>query len=207
MKLKFLFYFLVILLLSLGNYDSYQTFVKFSDEITRRDSSFAINESIVDFLSGLKDAETSQRGYLYTNQSKYLDIFDRGISTSRRSLVELKGIVISQDSKNKMNNITNLFESKTKELVETINLQKSGKLLQTWTRVRSGEGKEIMDDIRSEVVKIRLQENMIFKKNLLQSTKHAHDSFNSFFQYSLMILGIFAINDFILSKKSWRPTE
>lgn len=120
--------------------------------------SFVLSESKYDFLESsnsltdnLKDAESSQRGYLITNDLKYLEPYNNAIYQlnfeNERFAKIVKTYELNDDYENQLKNIQELIMSKTKEMDSTISLQKEGKYQEAVNLVKSDLGKNLMTEI------------------------------------------------------------
>jgi signal transduction histidine kinase len=97
-------------------------------------------------LSSLKDAETSQRGYLLTGDDAYLQPYE----TARTRLPgELDGLdeELFEGQSAGVRRIRTLTDEKMAELARTIALRRSGDLPGAIALVETGKGKALMDQI------------------------------------------------------------
>ena len=75
--------------------------------------------------SALKDAETGQRGYLLTEEERYLEPYDAGRANVNRELTELQRLGSSGDlPAGETERLTDLTQKKLTELEETIRLRR-----------------------------------------------------------------------------------
>ena len=97
-------------------------------------------------ISGLKDAETGQLGYLITGENKYLKRFNRAkkeIDGDFSDLVNLTQYDTSR--KESLNPVKQLIDSMLAGLEETIDVQKTKGVDAAFVIVRSGRGQIIMN--------------------------------------------------------------
>jgi PAS domain S-box-containing protein len=123
-------------------------------EELRRQSIAALDQ----LTSTLKDAETGQRGFIITGDEGYLDPYDDAMKRLPREMEKLnetRGIDLSAAD---MEAITKLVERKLAELRDTIELRRSGGFDAAVAATQSGAGKQIMDDLRSEVGRLQSKE-------------------------------------------------
>ena len=129
-------------------------------------------------ISGLKDAETGQLGYLITGENKYLKRFNRAkkeIDGDFSDLVNLTQYDTSR--KESLNPVKQLIDSMLAGLEETIDVQKTKGVDAAFVIVRSGRGQIIMNEIRSELEQRDLAENSLLaaradsEKKLIQQTE------------------------------------
>ena len=109
-------------------------------------------QNVETMLSRIKDAETSQRGYLLTQKESYLEPFNSaqadigGIEDSLRRL-----LVDSPDQMARFERLTTYIDQKFKELAQTIDLVRAGNAEEALETVRTDRGKLTMDQIRAQV--------------------------------------------------------
>lgn len=104
------------------------------------------------FLLAIQDAETGQRGYLLTGESRYLEPYNVAIKN-----VPLRMAVVREQFKDRpefkprLDRIEAAADGKLKELADTVSLKKEGKSEEALAVVKTDRGKDIMDDIRQLV--------------------------------------------------------
>ena len=106
----------------------------------------------------LKDAETGQRGFLYTGQSIYLKPYNVAVSQIGPHLQNLSRL--TADNPRQQTNISQLrglTQQKLSELAHTIQLYKSGQTEQAKALVLSDVGLATMDKIR-QLTNVMMQE-------------------------------------------------
>lgn len=114
-------------------------------EQTRR--ILAANEQV---LSAVKDAETSQRGYLLTGQDVYLEPYRRAVRELQHMLDEFSASVATKPrQKQRVSRIRALIGKKLDELRETILLRQQKGVDAALAVVETGAGLALMDQIRS----------------------------------------------------------
>jgi PAS domain S-box-containing protein len=98
----------------------------------------------------LKDAETGQRGYLYTGELRYLQPYSAAVTQIEPHIQNLAQLT-SDDPRQQGNiaQLRRLSQKKLSELAKTIDLYKSGQTEQAKALVLSNFGLSTMDKIRS----------------------------------------------------------
>jgi len=110
----------------------------------------------------LDDAETGQRGYLYTGRPEYLEPYNKAIAevdVHLRRLTQLSSGSAAQQQRAAL--ITGEAHEKLAELQQTISLYRSGTHETANAIVLSGRGKAIMDDIRHVVSAMEMEEERL----------------------------------------------
>ncbi|WP_161603323.1 PAS domain S-box protein [Blastopirellula marina] len=124
---------------------------------------FATQEIISELnslLSLLKDAETGQRGYLLTNESKYLEPYLDSIGKVEFEIVHLRSLI--QDDAEQQSRLIEVEQDVTKklaELQETINLLDSGDRTAALQVVDSDRGIALMEKVRESIATMQLSEH------------------------------------------------
>jgi methyl-accepting chemotaxis protein len=97
----------------------------------------------------LVDAETGQRGFLFTGEEPFLAPYNGALETIDTTFDELKTLTSDNpEQQARLDEIDGLIDQKLAELAETIDLKRRQENATLLALVKSGEGKEIMDDIR-----------------------------------------------------------
>jgi diguanylate cyclase (GGDEF)-like protein/PAS domain S-box-containing protein len=138
---------LVVLLLS-----SYFLFNKIqSSEILQKKTFIVLNKSEI-FLSGLKDAETGQRGYMLTGSETYLEPYLIARSDVADQLIQLHQLTHDNPAQQKrLNKLASLVDIKLEELSQTIELNRKLRREDALKIVQSNYGKNVMDSIRTQI--------------------------------------------------------
>jgi methyl-accepting chemotaxis protein len=98
----------------------------------------------------LLDAETGQRGYLLTGEESYLQPYQTAIDNIERSLSEV--VTMTQgnpEQQARLQTLSGLVRNKLDELARVIALRQQGTVEAAIQRIRAGDGKRYMNEIRS----------------------------------------------------------
>jgi diguanylate cyclase (GGDEF)-like protein/PAS domain S-box-containing protein len=119
----------------------------------------AVEAAIDGTLSLLKDAETGQRGFILTNDQQFLEPYD----TARREIpplfAKLSAAVQGDGVQGeRLKKLRRLIDDKHAFIDQTIDARREDGLTRALMLVRSGRGKQLMDDIRAECRLMRADE-------------------------------------------------
>ena len=124
-------------------------------------------EKMQEILSLLKDAETGQRGFLLTGEERYLEPYTAAIPAIDQAIADVRQI---PDQGANADLLKSLTETKIAELGETIALRKGAAgdagFKAALEVVKTDKGKQVMDEIRSLVAKMKADEtNLLDQRN------------------------------------------
>lgn len=103
----------------------------------------------------LQRAETSQRGYLLTTNSDYLDLYKDSISKIDPVLEAItEGTKGRQAQADELLNLRTVIAAKLAEMAKAIQLESTGQHAEAIELVRSNQGKILMEQIRASVASI-----------------------------------------------------
>lgn len=107
----------------------------------------------------LKDAETGQRGYLYTEEPSYLEPYNAARQQVGHAINDLAALT-ADDPRQQANvaKLRTLAEGKLGELAETLALFQAGRREEARKLVLSNVGKRTMDQVRSVVTQMTEEE-------------------------------------------------
>lgn len=109
----------------------------------------------IDRLSGLLvallDIETGHRGYIITGDARYLEPYRAGRSRIATTLRAIERDAASEDTKVRYRHLLRLVEAKLAYTERTIRLRDREGLTDAVAVVGRGEGKRLMDAIRTEI--------------------------------------------------------
>ncbi len=132
-----------------------------------------VQNAMSDILLNVRRAESSQRGYLFTNQQTYLPDFTAArpdVDSALRELHEL-----TQDSPRRqaqVDRMRTLIEAKFAEMQRTIDLNVQGNREQARATVLGGRGRSLMDDLRKIVDEATDEETRL----LTERTEHSQQT-------------------------------
>jgi PAS domain S-box-containing protein len=107
----------------------------------------------------LKDAETGQRGYLYTGDSKYLAPYTEAVAKVRSHVDALSTLTADNPNERaRISALRDLVEKKTAELAQTVALYRQGKFDQAKELVQSDTGLIYMDRIHLLLAEMQREE-------------------------------------------------
>jgi PAS domain S-box-containing protein len=148
-------------------------------------------------LSVLKDAETGQRGFILTDEERYLEPYNAAAGEIKKDLDTLASL--TQDNRDQQESIRQLrilTDAKLKELQETIELRQAGHQDEAVAVIRTDRGKRIMDDIRQVVAQMGNHEQRLLEtrgKSAAETARHTVLMITVGVFLSLLVLGIAAI--------------
>lgn len=100
----------------------------------------------------LVDAETGQRGFIYSGEEVFLEPYDKAVSSIDDQIENLaKNISDNAVQTNNLQEVRELARKKLEELETTIAYKRAGREAELRKLVLSGLGRQIMDDIRVEI--------------------------------------------------------
>jgi CHASE3 domain sensor protein len=133
--------------------------------------------NIQDLEKQLVDAETGQRGFIFTGDENFLEPYNASLETIDDTFDELKSLTADNPAQQeRLEAIDALIDQKLAELAETINLKRAQQDEALMALVKSGEGKVIMDNIRVLTDEMKAEEIALLEQrdnNLNQSVKLA----------------------------------
>jgi len=115
-------------------------------------------------LGHLVDAETGQRGYLLTGDRSYLAPYDTGLAAGDRDYARLLELTADNPLQRQRLAVVRLdIDQRTQVLVQSIQLHDSGRQEAALTLIRSGRGKQLIDQIRQQLREFSAEENQLLK--------------------------------------------
>lgn len=147
----------------------------------------------------IEDAETGQRGYLYTGEAKYLEPYNRAITQLDPQLHVLQELTSGDSSQRaEVAQLRSLTHSKLAELSNTIRLYQSGYPESARAEVLSDRGRLIMDQIRVLTSQIQAQEATLAAARTATARHSIRDTVLAIYLASLVAAaGLFFLAYFI----------
>jgi methyl-accepting chemotaxis protein len=120
----------------------------------------------------LLQAETSQRGFIYTNDTSFLRTYERAVEAVPQDIADLRELLQTTPQQfDRLNEIESLVERKLDELAQTIELKQANREQELKALALSGLGQTIMQDFRTQI-----DEMMAFEMELLEHRRRASEN-------------------------------
>lgn len=138
-------------------YRQWQQYRQANLEAERSRQTVAALDSV---LAALDDAETAQRGFLLTGESRYLSPYDRALQNLPGDLATLKNLLGGHPQETQQwNQLNTLAASKLDELRQTIQVRRARGAQRARAIVLTGHGDRTMDAIRALGADMKREEN------------------------------------------------
>lgn len=134
---------------------------------------YEVKSDLKDIEKTLVDAETGVRGFIYTNREPFLEPYNQAVTQINSIFLRLKQRI--QDNPRQLarvKKIEELSQQRMNRLATGLSLKRQGKEQQLRAFVLSGEGRELMDNLRERVAEMTQIEDQILnerKKDLNQA--------------------------------------
>jgi PAS domain S-box-containing protein len=119
--------------------------------------------------SVVKDAETGQRGFIITGDDSYLQPFNDASAKMQAELEELRAFPWIDINAAEIGAVTQSIEKKMAELRSTIELRRTGGFEAAAPTIRAGAGKQLMDDLRAQMERLRGRQLSALKSDVVLS--------------------------------------
>jgi PAS domain S-box-containing protein len=117
---------------------------------------------LAQFESLLKDAETGQRGYLYTGDPRYLEPYTDALAQGSPHLAKLAELIADNpQQQERLARLRTLKQQKLDEMAQTLKAFDDGNKELARSIMLSGRGKAIMDQIRTITAEMRREESSL----------------------------------------------
>jgi len=146
------------LLVLLGVAASFWTFSQIEQSADERKHAFLIIKSADELLAALIDAETGKRGYALTGDEVFLEPYLKAkdeVGARHDALVQL---TLTRAGHQNIDALAPLIKAKMAEMAQVIELRRKQDMTAVLALVRGGQGKRMMDSIRTELVSFKRTE-------------------------------------------------
>jgi PAS domain S-box-containing protein len=154
----------------------------------------------------ISDAETGQRGYLYTANPRYLDPYNLAVSQLEPQIHVLEQLTNANPKERaEVAQLRNLTQEKLDELAQTILLYESGYPDAARNLVLSDRGRLLMVRITNLIGTIQLQETSLGSSRTVATRRSVRDTFISLYLASFIAaLGLFFLAYYIVNAMTLR---
>jgi PAS domain S-box-containing protein len=156
----------------------------------------------------IEDAETGQRGYLYTAEPKYLAPYNLAVAQLGPQLQVLEQLTNDNPTEHsEVAQLRTLIQAKLAELSQTILLYQSGQSDAARTLVLSDHGRLLMIQIGNLIGNIQLQETSVETSRSAAARRSIRDTYISIYLASFVAaLGLFFLAYYIFKAMALRDT-
>jgi signal transduction histidine kinase len=131
-----------------------------ANDMVRR--TLQIEAKLLVMLSAVREAESGQRGFLLTGDSRYLETYRAATHAIGPAIADLKELITDPAQQKSLAEIQPLIERKLAELDETIRLYNASDDAAALALVRSNVGFGLMTDIRARTLDMTEEEQRLF---------------------------------------------
>jgi signal transduction histidine kinase len=131
-------------------------------------------ESTLATLSDLQDAETGERGFIITGEERYLEPYNRGLTSLRADSARLRRLTRENPTQQlRLDTLAVLIGQRVALLTEAVERRRSINFDSAAGIVRAGEGKTLMDAVRLRLANINATEQRILDERRERQASHA----------------------------------
>lgn len=132
---------------------------------------YQIKANLQELEKLLVDAETGQRGFIYTGREDFLEPYNQSTRLIARDIDLLRSEIKNEELQRSLTEVETLAQQKLDELARTIDLKRRGREQELRTLVLSGQGQEIMDAIRAELGRMQAMEDQLLEDRRLAAAR------------------------------------
>jgi len=162
---------------------------------------YKVKEDLAEVEKLLVDAETGQRGFIFTGKEEFLEPYNNSIKLIDDNLVELRTeIRDNPDQLRRLASVEDLTQQKLNELAETINLKRARREPELLALVLSGKGKQIMDSLRASLTEMSLTEDQLLVER--QKSAAQAQTLSIYFSWAsiLIVIGVGLLISLVIAR-------
>lgn len=161
----------VLIIISVVGVFAYRSTQRLIENARQVAQTHQVLESLAALLSTLRDAESGQRAYLLTGDSRHLQGYESLQETAERQLRELSLAAESSEQQQRVAALRPVVAARFAALRESMEVRKNQGLPAAVEKINSGQGSQLMDAIEQAVQTIEADE-----RRLLESRDQAAES-------------------------------
>jgi PAS domain S-box-containing protein len=161
---------------------------------------------LAEFESLLKDAETGQRGYLYTGDPNYLEPYNNSVAQGYPHVSRLAELTADNPrQQERVARLRTLKQEKLDEMAQTLKAFDEGKKELARSIMLSGRGKATMDEIRAVTAEMRREENSLEAARLQAVSNSTRSMVRTLYlATALAVIGLVLLAFFIIREMDER---
>jgi methyl-accepting chemotaxis protein len=142
---------------------------KLVETLEWQNHTYMVKTNLQSLEKDLVDAETGQRGFIFTGKEEYLEPYNNGKTALSKSVNYLKKLIEDNPEQLKrLEEAEKLSQKKIDELSETILLKRAGKDRDLKKLVISNQGKIFMDEFRNKIAEmLKIEDHLLLERTQL----------------------------------------
>lgn len=165
---------------------------------------FEVQTRTTSLLNALQQAETAQRGYLLVGGDIYARTYRSGRDATLRNLAEIRKLTTDNaEQQRRIDAVEPIVAARLADLEQIMTFAESDRLIDAVARVRSNEGKRLMDDVRRRLGAILRVEARL----LDQRSTRARNSAYALLGVTLVGLSLIVLIAFLAYRSLRRYTQ
>ncbi|WP_141591369.1 response regulator [Myxococcus sp. AB056] len=190
---------LAVLLIAVLTYQALETRTN-AVEMVRH--TMGVVERLKTLLSTVKDAESSQRGFLLTSEDSYLEPYTNANRLLPTQLAQLQALMDDNElQQRRLVTLNALMTEKLAEMQRTVELKQMGQPDAALALVRTGEGIELMSRIRALVEQMETEERRLLELRNGDFQRAAATSLTVTWMGSALLLVLITIAGYMTSRE------
>ncbi|NEQ52986.1 MAG: methyl-accepting chemotaxis protein [Leptolyngbya sp. SIO3F4] len=122
---------------------------------------YQIQTDLLKIEKDLLEAESGQRGFLYTKKEGFLEPYNAAINKINEDISHVEGLLDDDAQKQRLTELKELIDDRLTYLGETIALARTGDESTVRARVISSQGQRLAKDVKAAVVEMEVAEDEI----------------------------------------------
>ncbi len=133
-----------------------------------------------EILSLTKDAETGQRGYILTGESRYLEPYQTAIKKIEQKTKDVRELTIdNSDQQRNLDRLEPVIRDRLAVLKEVLDLRQAEGLEAAVALIRKDRGRQLMDEIRRNIGQMESKEQELLRLHAGLAETAANDTLSS----------------------------
>lgn len=135
---------------------------------------YQVKDGLVEIRSLMKDAETSQRGFVITGSESYLDIYNQAIQKIDPAISSVAKLVSDNPAQvARLAEVSKVAHDRLAAMAEVVEVRRSKNFEEARKTVIAGKGKAAMDRLRSLITEAVDAENVLLVKRESENQAYA----------------------------------
>ncbi|PPS44184.1 response regulator [Chroococcidiopsis sp. TS-821] len=197
---------LALIMLSTIGIVSYRNTVQLIDTARRENHSYRVITELEDLSSRIKDAETGQRGYILTGDTRYLEPYNAAMAVIDQNLNALRQLTSDNPSQqSRIAVLEPLVNRRIALIQQTLTLQKTQGFEAARQVILTGEGKDLMDRIRAILADMEVEERELLQQRSQLATAATQQTIYTILFGVPLAFGTLILIAYFLSKNISQP--
>jgi diguanylate cyclase (GGDEF)-like protein/PAS domain S-box-containing protein len=150
-----------------------------------------VEQALESMLSGLKDEESGQRGFVISGDAAFLEQMKQAQNVTNREFQSLERLIHDNPTQaERLRSFAPILSEKRAFIARAVELRQAGAVEEVVELIQSGRGKQLMDEARTLVAEMKTEERRLLARRSEAAVRTQHETVFAIAICTLLVFGL-----------------